>query len=145
MSNFNPRPHTGGDWSKKLTYTSFNISTHAPTQGATFVQSPTVASFVISTHAPTQGATLLGYADSRGLMISTHAPTQGATRVWAWSACPIDDFNPRPHTGGDILHLFIVLSNIKFQPTPPHRGRPMCTTCPLLFLHFNPRPHTGGD
>ena len=54
---FNPRSRTGSD-TKVLEYPStYNISIHAPAQGATFVGATINGTVMISIHAPAQGAT----------------------------------------------------------------------------------------
>ena len=79
-----------------------DVSTHAPTRGATGVVlflavAPTsfqptrprgarldafsqrMASYTVSTHAPTRGATAMDFASHGQYGVSTHAPTRGAT------------------------------------------------------------------
>ena len=57
-----------------------DISTHAPTRGATHRPGSPVGQHHISTHAPTRGATFLLQVVAALGGISTHAPTRGATR-----------------------------------------------------------------
>ncbi len=99
---FNPRSHEGSDCNRPAASRVLSdISTHAPTRGATPLQIMTLNSSRISTHAPTRGATylpnfrqqLLTYFNPRShegsdlqviperslFQISTHAPTRGAT------------------------------------------------------------------
>ena len=79
---FNPRPHTGGDPAEREAWRqALEISTHAPTPGAT-----------------RQVVHAVNKAD-----ISTHAPTPGATRSLPGISDQRTDFNPRPHTGGDVI------------------------------------------
>ena len=101
----------------------FEISTHAPTQGATlpYIENSVAFAFQptpphrgrlsgiprnrardrISTHAPTQGATVGDNITVGSAVISTHAPTQGATGRFLKLIRAVNYFNPRPHTGGD--------------------------------------------
>ena len=58
------------------------ISIHAPTQGATAVDTQDDRFEIISIHAPTQGATLRRGARRVLKSISIHAPTQGATPLF---------------------------------------------------------------
>ena len=83
-------------------YSRYNISTHAPAQGATAFLASLMLSFkAISTHAPAQGATQTRPGSHTGRSISTHAPAQGAT------------------SGGTGQ-----MTSKGFQPTLPHRERP---------------------
>ena len=146
----------------------FDISTHAPTPGATYDPRADIATMMISTHAPTPGATGDGWLHPEPYEgISTHAPTPGATELHRLMRLLQKNFNPRPHTGGDLSSTTSSPGPPIFQPTPPHRGR---LTFPvhrsrskgfqptpphrgrlgtkILFRrnsNFNPRPHTGGD
>ena len=61
------------------------------------------ASSLISTHAPTQGATFQAKGVKKYAEISTHAPTQGATAILYIYRYNFGHFNPRPHTGGDLM------------------------------------------
>ena len=58
--NFNPRSHKGSDNTTAELKRQADISTHAPTKGATAVISFDKRYHSISTHAPTKGATRLG-------------------------------------------------------------------------------------
>ena len=57
-----------------------DISTHAPTKGATGMIVTYPVLIVISTHAPTKGATHHQRFYLNLIVISTHAPTKGATQ-----------------------------------------------------------------
>ena len=59
--------------------TSFDISIHAPTGGATALALNSWASINISIHAPTGGATDKPDTNADIIVISIHAPTGGAT------------------------------------------------------------------
>ena len=59
--------------------TNDNVSIHAPTRGATYLQTLLDLMIKVSIHAPTRGAT---YAFKRYIelaIVSIHAPTRGAT------------------------------------------------------------------
>ena len=100
--DFNPRSHKGSDWLRRLVqkqYKEFQptlpqrerrngqqqeewqlqISTHAPTKGATELLLVPLQHTEISTHAPTKGATEVIFMYDADFWISTHAPTKGAT------------------------------------------------------------------
>ena len=55
------------------------VSIHAPTQGATGLNSVKAEYPIVSIHAPTQGATGLNSVKAEYPIVSIHAPTQGAT------------------------------------------------------------------
>ena len=99
--HFNPRPHTGGDCKGKFIVPICRISTHAPTQGATVIW---IKPLKITKFQPTP--------PHRGRLY--HGDHRGNASV---------DFNPRPHTGGDVKDIQTI----------------------AMDLDFNPRPHTGGD
>ena len=101
--SFNPRAHTRRDkFAVRADVRAVEVSTHAPTRGATSTALPKPASCVfqptrphearrrarallgpaqlVSTHAPTRGATLFPLQVGHLLLgVSTHAPTRGAT------------------------------------------------------------------
>ena len=105
--DFNSRAHARRDVLCDNIFGALFISTHAPTQGATYTCfriGLSTAYFnsraharrdimyggqetyaLISTHAPTQGATDTYQVVNRVRKISTHAPTQGATVLFGHS------------------------------------------------------------
>ena len=58
-SYFNPRSHTGSDFSPPIKLNIIPISIHGPTRGATGNFADEIVDFMISIHAPTRGATCL--------------------------------------------------------------------------------------
>ena len=63
-------------------YSVNDISIHAPTRGATMMQTFfRCQRFSISIHAPTRGATAFANKARQDCMISIHAPTRGATSM----------------------------------------------------------------
>jgi len=54
---FNPRSHEGSDCTARTNETTWSISIHAPTKGATPELLEAVDDSLISIHAPTKGAT----------------------------------------------------------------------------------------
>ena len=77
----------------------------------------------VSIHAPTRGATDTFCAYKEIERVSIHAPTRGATpKVWVRSNDK-QSFNPRTHTGCDLVYI---IDNQQFK-------------------RFNPRTHTGCD
>ena len=113
---FNPRPREGGDGSLpdfRLEQFCFNPR---PREGG---------DVSMETHHDT-------------VMVSIHAPAKGATcgsRVRVSWMC----FNPRPREGGDPHDCNVSPVSVKFQSTPPRRGR-RCrcagkTTCVHVSIH----------
>ena len=120
---FNPRTHTGCD-SRSYTQHVF---------------------IMVSIHAPTRGATLHGPVLRRGIRVSIHAPTRGATLIFQTKTNFSRRFNPRTHTGCDIVPLVRGVAGV-FQSTHPHGVRlGGVQTIFRLVSGFNPRTHTGCD
>ena len=99
--SFNPRTHTGCDLFRK------DIERIPP----------------VSIHAPTRGATFVLVHPQKWQNVSIHAPTRGATQFRQCVLKLMERFNPRTHTGCDVM--------LKIR-----RSRLLC---------FNPRTHTGCD
>ncbi len=57
---------------------------------------------------------------------------------------PKFDFNPRSHTGSDLLHLKVTHLQ-GFQSTLPHGERRTAYGIDVIHQDFNPRSHTGSD
>ena len=139
LTNFNPRSYKRSD--KPLYYKNnyLGISIHAPTRGATFMQSTYSVTFTISIHAPTRGATqgiyskrkylkISIHAPTRGatvedsqhitfIDISIHAPTRGATVVQNCKRKPIYNFNPRSYKRSDSVRASFLTPHHIFQST----------------------------
>ena len=145
VKRFNPRTHTGCDYSSfEYCCLCSYVSIHAPTRGATDKANEKRVKALVSIHAPTRGATgniLLYISDFKfqsthphgvrrvrdidfviSEKVSIHAPTRGATLRPNTLRVGIR-FNPRTHTGCDLLPLIPL----------------------LLRVCFNPRTHTGCD
>ena len=148
-----------------MTYES--VSIHAPTRGATLHGSVLRRGIRVSIHAPTRGATLCKaerqwtwmlfqsthphgvrlhvVGDDRGeSVVSIHAPTRGATVHNGVITVSIYRFNPRTHTGCDIIfsfHLFVRAVSIH----APTRGATFISLIINNLNCFNPRTHTGCD
>ena len=58
------------------------------------------------------------------LQVSIHAPTRGATSSARVTACCSNCFNPRTHTGCDLLTGDLYAGWLEFQSTHPHGVRP---------------------
>ena len=103
---------------------SWSVSIHAPTRGATggscaAYSSPPgfnprthtgcdywpaiqrFYSFMVSIHAPTRGATMRNLSRRNTFSVSIHAPTRGATCLTSSTPPFMSSFNPRTHTGCD--------------------------------------------
>ena len=122
--DFNPRTHVGCDGIDIFNYTTFYISIHAPTWGATSDTVKPDDTSSISIHAPTWGATLEPRRRVHAQNISIHAPTWGATGKKSGKKTQKRDFNPRTHVGCD--------------PAVSGTRRP-------ISPYFNPRTHVGCD
>ena len=103
---FNPRTHTGCDMDRLFYRTNDNVSIHAPTRGATYLQTLLDLMIKVSIHAPTRGATracsssfveakfqsthphgVRRRAETSPMTlrnVSIHAPTRGATQFKRW-------------------------------------------------------------
>ena len=78
--HFNPRSDERSDMQSTGKMAQQTISIHAPTNGATQLQTSTWETFGISIHAPTNGATQMWIMiNASPIFISIHAPTNGAT------------------------------------------------------------------
>ena len=88
--NFNPRSDERSDDNQLPWPLGFDISIHAPTNGATQPPKASENNSKISIHAPTNGATYFDELGCRDFIISIHAPTNGAT-------CVINTYHPDVH------------------------------------------------
>ncbi len=143
---FNPRAHAGRDVrGKKAPGRKLEVSTHAPTRGATNATAIRIARRQVSTHAPTRGATPPTWASKpstwfqptrpRGARpcarlvqppphaVSTHAPTRGATARARRRRAASRSFNPRAHAGRDSTSKHARKRRRRFQPTRPRGAR----------------------
>ena len=79
--------------------------------------------------------------------VSIHAPTRGATQLLQPETVVVArSFNPRTHTGCDILVLTMQQNILRaFQSTHPHGVRHYLYFKPSEEKRFNPRTHTGCD
>ncbi len=137
-------PTRGATVTKSFATKALSVSIRAPTRGATRAALLKVQTSLVSIRAPTRGATEYKYLDDDVHGVSIRAPTRGATYddwyrntfvqfqsahphgvrlIWIFGALPENCFNPRTHTGCDL----VVLCNSKFREG------------------FNPRTHTGCD
>ena len=121
---FNPRPHTRGDTIRRFDASGLDVSIHAPTRGATYIDKTHVVKYLVSIHAPTRGAT-------------AHAALVTHT---------FSSFNPRPHAGGDSSSSITDVASVSFQSTPPrggrHKVRLSATTHSVVSIHAPARGAT---
>ena len=144
------------------------ISIHAPARGATLPQNPqwSLAPRFQSTlpHGERQVA---DEQFEKLFAISIHAPARGATRIETRCRNTVINFNPRSHTGSDMVAVVLKLQRMKFQSTLPHGERRVISNSiihqVLISIHapargatrispsttskpnFNPRSRTGSD
>ena len=141
-SGFNPRAHAGRDLSdaQKVRW-SDNVSTHAPTRGAT---GKTQADAAARPFQPTRprGARPWQRPGQAGRLVSTHAPTRGATSSTSRRATA-RLFQPTRPRGARPMQEGAKLYETVFQPTRP-RGARLCSynslTCWANFPRFREPP-----
>ena len=121
---FNPRTHTGCDFSLFFIYLIIDVSIHAPTRGATFIDLFNIFNVFVFQSTHPHGVRLATSNEVLQLQhVSIHAPTRGATSDLHDAQPKRQGFNPRTHTGCDTMN-------------PENR---------TLKQSFNPRTHTGCD
>ena len=145
QSYFNSRPSARGDHLSFGTFSTQDISIHAPPRGATMLIAETKAQARISIHAPPRGATEEKNHDNAGK----------------------DDFNSRPSARGDgdvhgeagrvVQFQFTPLREGRhgeadghfrrflFQFTPLREGRRLNACLASRRTYFNSRPSARGD
>ena len=103
---FNPRTHTGCDFSYRFFANVCDVSIHAPTRGATSFRTSMEQKKVVSIHAPTRGATQpIKTIQNENWFQSTHPHGVRRCSRWDWTFRS-SRFNPRTHTGCDISVAF---------------------------------------
>ena len=164
---FNPRPRTGGDVavaSRRCTRSTFQS---APPHGGRRQGQQRSCGCVLFQSAPPHGGRPPTAVHPAAQAVSIRAPARGATRMPPVTLRLTECFNPRPRTGGDLVHAAYRLGNDRFNPRPrtggdhgiaragvalvvsiraPARGA-TCGRCSTTrsTRRFNPRPRTGGD
>ena len=139
------RPHGARHDDAADTLTGIVVSIHAPTRGATPLSCGLIWRHLVSIHAPTRGATKFAEKSRLKETVSIHAPTRGATRVHALKKSPKWSFNPRAHTGRDLIIADPPYNLGVFQSTRPHGARRGNQETQAPNQGFNPRAHTGRD
>ena len=86
----------------------------------------------VSIHAPTQGATQTIPKEAKYRIVSIHAPTQGATPLLRRPRRLHTRFNPRTHTGCDIVKL-VIRATIMVSIHAPTQGATQSIS-PMLRL-----------
>ena len=132
--NFNPRAHTGRDYSRFFAGTSSMKFQSTRPHGARPSDMIILLSIChISIHAPTRGATLGAVPIRDKLAISIHAPTRGATMARRIALGFLIFQSTRPHGARRDLH-FLMRNIGAFQSTRPHGARP--------YMHLLLKAHT---
>ncbi len=122
---FNPRPRAGGDW---------------------FCSELVAQAFIVSIHAPAQGATQRLVDWPHSVLGFNPRPRAGGDGIFPDVTDLLPCFNPRPRAGGDKALGRGADRPIRFQATPPRRGRPHTRPSWLkASISFNQRPRAGGD
>ena len=163
---FNPRSHEGSDSIIIRALSDSEISIHAPTKGATFIEFLCAGSSKFQSTLPRRERLMsvsahLTHPDFNPRshegsdepvliydfcpVISIHAPTKGATPHQIGFRKPHADFNPRSHEGSDRAFPRNTVLSWIFQSTLPRRERPPRTSFLYCTGYFNPRSHEGSD
>ena len=142
--NFYSRPHGRGDGSPFFFIATIpDISTRAPTGGATKQLALDDIESGISTRAPTGGATSFRDCNRISNSISTRAPTGGATNILLLFLIPMIYFYSRPHGRGDSLGGSLIGSRNFISTRAPTGGATQHTSKPpksrMEFLLAPPR------
>ena len=120
------------------------VSIHAPTRGATYISLVPISVLRVSIHAPTRGATHKGMASEASRLVSIHAPTRGATAAKLVVAHYYEFQSTHPH-GVRLDNNDILRARSSFNPRT-HTGCDIVLLSPAMeILSFNPRTHTGCD
>ena len=120
---FNPRPHARGDTIRRFDASGLDVSIHAPTRGATYIDKTHVVKYLVSIHAPTRGGDL-SCVHLTGLpyMFQSTPPHEG--RLDAIIGALIQtEFQSTPPHEGRLVYLLYFLILPRFQSTPPREGR----------------------
>ena len=163
---FNPRTHMGCDSMKIYKHSSFHVSIHAPTWGATYLILINFFRKMVSIHAPTWGATKLRRTmQTNNRFQSTHP--HGVRRLRGGKPIFYEQFqSTHPHGVRHTLTL-AMLTILKvsihaptwgatavqsdkvgadwFQSTHPHGVRRLRPSFCVHSKCFNPRTHMGCD
>ena len=103
------------------------------------------SSWKISIHAPTRGATGSEALKDALMNISIHAPTRGATAialVFMWWGV---NFNPRSYKRSDVGAVLWLLQMKLFQSTLLQEERQLFAKHCVRVYHFNPRSYKRSD
>ena len=141
------------------------VSTHAPTRGATGTRTVRQARTSFNPRAH-EGRDLVAVYNNILCDVSTHAPTRGATQRGG-SAEDVERFNPRAHEGRDrhlpclplrhsvsthaptrgaTHHILSCVVNNPVSTHAPTRGATRVSRCITATpVCFNPRAHEGRD
>ena len=143
---FNPRTHTGCDpvtasW-LLCNDVCFNPRTHTGCDTACFVHSMLMFGFQ-STHPHGVRPSAIYITYIKDEFQSTHP--HGVRRTNGSKKVTEESFNPRTHTGCDLLLVIIAHTFSLFQSTHPHGVRLCIAEALDIHFCFNPRTHTGCD
>ena len=142
---FNPRAHAGrDDVALKGAQTSYTVSIHAPTRGATLFHLVPFLFQMVSIHAPTRGATNL---IPRVNFSGGFNPRAHAGRDYCKGCCNIASVvSIHAPTRGATYRCGRYVDNKGVSIHAPTRGA-TCFNCRYFFTRwcFNPRAHAGRD
>ena len=115
-------PIQGATYKIKFTSMSVIVSIHAPIQGATVCRKGQSGKSFVSIHAPIQGATRLAIPAPLSIVVSIHAPIQGATVCVVGEGVQLLVSIHAPIQGATLQYQILILY-IMFQSTHPYRVR----------------------
>ncbi len=139
-SSFNSRAHAGRDFRCSLFTSTDLVSIHAPTRGATHVDTQSIRSPAVSIHAPTRGATRLAELSDAVERFQFTRP-RGARRDSGTRLAHHHGFNSRAHAGRDSFTASQFLADL-VSIHAPTRGATLQTTTPwdtAVFQFTRPR------
>jgi len=105
-SRFNPRPHAGGDFRRPpLRFVNINVSIHAPTRGATTMIRCNWQLAPFQSTPPRGGRPMDNIAITTTAEFQSTPPRGGRPFKFCYLCNYLKSFNPRPHAGGDAIHI----------------------------------------
>ena len=142
---FNPRSHERSDQMYNGIQSTYKISIHAPTRGATTADSKDCCKLNISIHAPTRGATEMRRAILHSLQFQSTLPRE-ERQSCVLVLQLVNSISIHAPTRGATLDCRLKLSALLFQSTlPREERRSLCFESLSCQVYFNPRSHERSD
>ena len=144
MTDFNPRSHEGSDRASPNTNIHswhFNPRSH---EGSDVAVADRMRAVDISIHAPTRGATFLEFSPKAVSGFQSTLP-RGERPIVLYLLSLESYFNPRSHEGSDNGRFWSRAGSVYFNPRS-HEGSDMRSEWMYITCsYFNPRSHEGSD